>query len=1127
MARSKEANAYNPYSDHIFDSSINAVSSSFDVPDDPNMPALEDIGIFDDAYDDRDEVVEADLNNLELTTVVSPIPTSRIDKDHPKDQIIGELHSATQTREPKKVTQAMEDPSWIGAMQEELTQFSLQKVWTLVDLPNVKRAIGTKWVYRNKKDKRGIIVRNKVRLVAQRHTQQEGIDFDEFPNKVYKVEKALYGLHQAPRAWYETLSTYLLENGFRRGIIDKTLLIKKDKSDIMLVQKFDFTKVKTTSTPLEPNKPLLKDEEATDVDVHLYRSMIGSLMYLTASRPNIMFAVCNCARFQVSPKTSHLHAVKRIFRYLKGQPKLGLWKSTTGGCQFLGRRLISWQCKKQTIVANSTTEAEYVAAGNCCGQFVDQHNMVACLERNDGNAEFHQIVDFLSSSTIHYALTVSPTIYAYYIEQFWATAKSQTVNNVKQIHAIVDGKAVVISKSLVRNDLLFDNEDGITCLTNDDIFENLTLMGTVSPLFDSMLVQNQAPEGEGSAIPPEPQPTTFALQPNVSQPQTEPLQTETSQIISHAPQTEAHIEQILPSLSTYQRQQPKDPNTYRRTKRGEDDRVVRTATTASSLKAEQESGNITKTQPTATLNEPSPQGTSSGGHTLGSGEDNMEHQFELMDNVPHSPHDSPLPGVNTPGSDEGSLELKELMDLITKLSQRVLALEQSKTAQDLVINKLQKKVKRLQKALRASTPGMKLFKIDSDFEELGNIMENVEGGSVAERITTARDTLNTASINVSTARPLKVSAAGPSTSTAGDIFEDEMTTIVDTLVAIRSARPRTTSVVIHNIEEELRRATPVPTVQTQDKGKGKMVEPEPTPKNPRKAQIKLDEELAQRLFAEEQEQFEREERIAKERAAEQEAKNAELIEQMEDKLCKKEQQRIDDFVPMDSELEVQRLKRSGHEVSEEPCKRQKIEETSSSDAEQSAKKVLSEEELQNLLVVVPVEEVYVEALQVKYPIIGWEVYSEDTRRYWRIIRIWDLVKERFNATKPTDDKEDELWVELKRLFEPDSDETLWKLQRYMHDPLIWKLYDTCGVHHVSSSRGHDIFMLVETDYPLTRGLMAVMLVNKLQVDEPSEMANELLRKIFILANRPRQPLQLSTAGVNLLLLVEVDTATKD
>ncbi|GKF85249.1 hypothetical protein Tco_0250147 [Tanacetum coccineum] len=91
-------------------------------------------------------------------------------------------------------------------------------------------------------------------------------------------------------------------------------------------------------------------------------------MYLTASRPNITFAVCACTRFQVTPKTSHLHAVKRIFRYLKGQPKLDLWKSTTGGCQFLGSRLISWQCKKQTIVANSTTKAEYVAAASCYGQ---------------------------------------------------------------------------------------------------------------------------------------------------------------------------------------------------------------------------------------------------------------------------------------------------------------------------------------------------------------------------------------------------------------------------------------------------------------------------------------------------------------------------------------------------------------------------------------------------------------------------------------------------------------------------------------------------------------------------------------------------------------------------------------
>ncbi|GKD01910.1 putative ribonuclease H-like domain-containing protein [Tanacetum coccineum] len=170
------------------------------------------------------------------------------------------------------------------------------------------------------------------------------------------------------------------------------IFISQDKYVAEILKKFDFVNVKTASTPIETQKPLVKDEEASDVDVHLYRSMIGSLMYLTASRPDIMFAVCACSRFQVTPKTSHLSAVKRIFRYLKGKPKLGLWyprvssfdleaysdsdyaganldrKSTTGGCQFLGRRLISWQCKKQTIMATSTTEVEYVAAINCCRQ---------------------------------------------------------------------------------------------------------------------------------------------------------------------------------------------------------------------------------------------------------------------------------------------------------------------------------------------------------------------------------------------------------------------------------------------------------------------------------------------------------------------------------------------------------------------------------------------------------------------------------------------------------------------------------------------------------------------------------------------------------------------------------------
>ncbi|GKE23752.1 putative ribonuclease H-like domain-containing protein, partial [Tanacetum coccineum] len=200
--------------------------------------------------------------------------------------------------------------------------------------------------------------------------QPPGFEDLDFPDKVYKVEKSLYGLHQAPRAWYETLSTYLLDNGFQRGIIDKTLFIKGHKGDILLQKKdgifisqdkyvveilkiIGFTKVKTTSTPMETQKPLLKNENGEEVDVHMYRSMIGSLLYLTSSRPDIMFVVCACARYQVNPKVSHFHVLKRIFSDYAGASLDR--KSITGGCQFLGCRLISWQCKKQTVVANSTT----------------------------------------------------------------------------------------------------------------------------------------------------------------------------------------------------------------------------------------------------------------------------------------------------------------------------------------------------------------------------------------------------------------------------------------------------------------------------------------------------------------------------------------------------------------------------------------------------------------------------------------------------------------------------------------------------------------------------------------------------------------------------------------------------
>ncbi|GKA45078.1 uncharacterized mitochondrial protein-like protein [Tanacetum coccineum] len=245
------------------------------------------------------------------------------------------------------------------------------------------------------------------------------------------------------------------------------IFISQDKYVTEILKKFSFSDVKTVSTPMETQKPLLKDEDGEEADVHLYRSMIGSLMYLTSSRPDIMFAVCAYARYQVNPKVSHLHVVKRIFRYLKGQPKLGLQypkdspfdlvtytdsdyagasldrKSTTGGCQFLGCRLIPWQCKKQTVVANSTTEAEYVDAS-----YSNEKKLIQMIKiHTDKN-----VADLLTKA-------------------FDATVKVKTVNGEQQLQALVDGKKIVVTEASVRRDLQLDDEEGTNCLPNATIFE--------------------------------------------------------------------------------------------------------------------------------------------------------------------------------------------------------------------------------------------------------------------------------------------------------------------------------------------------------------------------------------------------------------------------------------------------------------------------------------------------------------------------------------------------------------------------------------------------------------------------------------------------------------------------------
>ncbi|GJS36787.1 putative ribonuclease H-like domain-containing protein [Tanacetum coccineum] len=386
--------------------SINVVGAktSIELPDDPNMPELEDIVYSDD---DEDVGVEADMNNLDAFMPVSPILTTRVHKDHPVEQIIGDLNLVPQTRRMTK---------------------------------NLKEH-GTKWVFKNKKDERGIVIKNKARLVAQGYTQEEGIDCDEmdvksaflcgkikeevyvcqplgfedpdFPDIVYKVEKTLYGLHQAPRAWYETLSTYLLDNRFQRGKIDKTLFIRgdkglqvKQKEDKIFISQdkyvtkilriFGFTDVKTASTPMETQNLLLKDEDDEEVDVHLYRSMIGSLMYLTSSRPDITFTMSTKlglwylkdSPFDLVAYTDSDYAGASLDR-----------KSTIEGCQFFGCRLISWQCKKQTVVANSTTEAELELKVNAA-----RHNLLLLLKVNVAR---HNLLLLLKVNVVRHKLTTA------------------------------------------------------------------------------------------------------------------------------------------------------------------------------------------------------------------------------------------------------------------------------------------------------------------------------------------------------------------------------------------------------------------------------------------------------------------------------------------------------------------------------------------------------------------------------------------------------------------------------------------------------------------------------------------------------------------------------------------------
>ncbi|GKA69422.1 retrovirus-related pol polyprotein from transposon TNT 1-94, partial [Tanacetum coccineum] len=420
---------------------------------------------------------------------------------------------STNSRTPNSLETTYVAPKTRFSKKETQSKTRLQ-VWELIPLLEGKNVIALKWLWKNKCDAENIVVRNKTRLVAKGYKQEEGIDFEEsfslvarleavqmfiayvahknitifqmdvktaflngplkeevyvsqpegfidleFPNHVYRLKKALYGLEQAPRAWYDKLSSFLIEHGFTKGIIDPTLFTRRHGEDILLVQVYvddiifgstnlDFSKrfanlmknnfemsmmgelkfflglqvhqsprgifisqsqyaiellkkhgldeCVSMSTPMATER-LDADLQGTPTDQTTYRRMIGGLMYLTASRPDIAFATFVCARYQARPTVKHLKEVKRIFRYLRQSYNMGLWypkdsgfeliaysdadhagckddcKSTSGGLQFLGGKLVSWSSKKQDCTAMSTAEAEYVSLSACLGLIIRLH----------------------------------------------------------------------------------------------------------------------------------------------------------------------------------------------------------------------------------------------------------------------------------------------------------------------------------------------------------------------------------------------------------------------------------------------------------------------------------------------------------------------------------------------------------------------------------------------------------------------------------------------------------------------------------------------------------------------------------------------------------------------------------
>ncbi|GJR62117.1 putative ribonuclease H-like domain-containing protein [Tanacetum coccineum] len=436
--------------------------------DDPNIPDLEEIGRFSDAEDDG---VEADMTNLDTHISVSPIPTTRIHKDHPVEQIIRDIHSAPQTRR----------------MTKSVTEHAM-----FSSLPNGKRAIGTKWVFRNKKDERGIVIKNKARLVAQGYTQEEGIDYHEVFAPVARIKAIRLFLAYAsfkdfvvyqmdiksaflyvrfkmivyvcqppgfedpdfPDRVYKKLCTKfekMMHKKFQMSSIGELtfflgpqvkqkedgIFISQDMYVTEILKKFGFSDAKTASTPMETHKPLLKD--ADEAEYVAASSCYGQVLWIQNQLLD----------YRDSNK-------KRLIQMIKIYTDKNVADLLTKAFD-KGIEVNAGDSKLMLLGINLLLLGKVNAS---------RHNLLLLV-----------IVDFLNASSIKYALTVNPTIYTSCREQFWSTAKAKTVNGEVQLQALVDRKKIVVIEASIRRDLQLEDTNGVDCLPNAIIFEQLTLMG--------------------------------------------------------------------------------------------------------------------------------------------------------------------------------------------------------------------------------------------------------------------------------------------------------------------------------------------------------------------------------------------------------------------------------------------------------------------------------------------------------------------------------------------------------------------------------------------------------------------------------------------------------------------------